>query len=270
MREQAHPNGLRTHHFDLDGDDVLAALTTRLGGRSDGPYAGCNLAFHVGDDDASVVANRALVCEALDVEHLTIADQQHDRRVAAIDHGLAGAGHGSLADAVARLPATDALVTDVPGVALAILVADCAPVVLHDPVRRAVGVAHAGRRGAVLDVVGATVATMAQRYGTDASDLRAGIGPCIAAPSYKLGGRELDEARDAFGDGPGLLRPTTDGHATFDLPGAVRRLLRDAGVGEDRIEDAAVDTRTSTGTWFSHRAQRPCGRFALVAALRDR
>jgi YfiH family protein len=266
MEERAHANGLRTVHFALDHPGLLAALVTRHGGTSAGSYAGCNLAFHVGDDPDAVLTNRALVCDALDVEALTCADQQHDGRVAVIDRSLAGAGHASLADAEARLPATDALVTDVTGIALAILVADCAPVVLHDPVRRALGVAHAGRRGAMLDVVAATVATMVERYGSDRRDLRAGIGPCIGAESYELGGIELDEVRGAFGDE--LLRPTRPGHGTFDLPAAVVRGLVDAGVAEDRIEVAGVDTRTATDTWFSHRAERPCGRFALVAALR--
>jgi YfiH family protein len=267
VREQAHLDGLRTHHFDLDGPDVLAAVTTRLGGCSTGAYAGCNLAFHVGDDDEAVLANRALVSMALGVDRLTVADQQHGRAVVRVDEDLAGAGHASVADAEARLGAVDGLVTDRPGVALAVLVADCAPVVLHDPVRRAIGVAHVGRRGAVLDVVGATAGAMADAFGTDPTDLRAGIGPCIGAASYELGGPELEETAEAFAD---LLEPTRPGHATFDLPAAVRRRLEAAGVAGDRIEAADVDTRTATDTWFSHRAERPCGRFALVAALRHR
>ena len=276
--ERTHPNGVRTVHFDaafqadLDAGDpsLLAAVTTRHGGLSTGAYGGCNLAFHVGDDPAAVLANRALVCEALGVAQLTVADQQHGRTVAAIDDDLAGAGHLSLADAEARLGAVDGLVTDRPGVALAVLVADCAPVVLHDPVRRALGVAHVGRRGAVLDVVGATVTTMAERFGSDPHDLVAGIGPCIAAAGYELGGVELEETAATFD--PGLFGPTRPGHATFDLRAAVRfRLLAAgvaAGVAEDNIEFADFDTRTGTDTWFSHRAERPCGRFALIASLR--
>ncbi|HJR24584.1 MAG TPA: laccase domain-containing protein, partial [Acidimicrobiales bacterium] len=115
------------------------------------------------------------------------------------------------------------------------------------------------------DVLGATVATMTEQFGTDPADLVAGIGPCIAAAGYELGGSELEEAAAAFGD---LVSPTRPGHATFDLPAAVRRGLVAAGVAEDRIHAAGVDTRTAAGTWFSHRAERPCGRFALVAALR--
>jgi YfiH family protein len=262
---QVHANGVQTWPVDL-GDGVLAAVTTRHGGHSTGAYAGCNLAFHVGDDPAAVRANRALVCAALGVDRLTVADQQHGRTVAVVDEALAGAGHDSLEDAVARLPATDGLVTDVPGVALAVLVADCAPVVLHDPVRGALGVAHAGRRGVVLDVLGATIDALRERYGTAPGDLRAAVGPCIGPASYELGGAELEETSAALGDD--LLVPTRPGHARFDLPTAVHRRLAESGVPADQVQGVAVDTFTATDDLFSHRVERPCGRFALVAALR--
>jgi YfiH family protein len=266
LREQAHANGVRTWHFDLDGPDVLAAVTTRHGGRSAGPYRGLDLAFHVGDDPGAVAENRALVCEALDVPSLTVPDQRHGRAVAVVDAASAGAGHRSQADAEATLPATDALVTDLPGVALAILVADCAPIVLYDPARRALGVAHAGRRGVVLDVVGATVGVLAERFGSAPADLLVGVGPCIGAESYELGGPELAETRAALGDD--LLTTTRPGHARFDLPGAVLRRLGEAGVAVEQIQTAGVDTLAADADLFSHRAERPCGRFALVAALR--
>src|SRR4051794_12247375 len=135
MRRRVHANGVVTWAFALDGPDVLAVATTRPGGVSEGAYASLNLGLHVGDDEAAVAENRRRLVEALDVSTIPVADQQHGTRVAVVDDGLAGAGFGSLADAEARLGATDALVTSVPGVALGILVADCAPVVLVDRVR---------------------------------------------------------------------------------------------------------------------------------------
>ncbi|MEQ1786233.1 MAG: polyphenol oxidase family protein [Acidimicrobiales bacterium] len=263
--ERTHVNGVHTWAFDVDGDEVLAVVTTRHGGRSIGPYEGLNLAFHVGDDPTAVTANRTLVCEALGVDRLTVADQQHGRRVAVVDAALAGAGHDSLADAQTRLGSIDAMVTDVPGVALAILVADCAPVVLHDPAHRALGVAHVGRTGAVLDVVGATVDAMTEHFGTRPADLVVGIGPCVAAAGYEIDGPAVDEVRAAFGDR--LLEPTRPGHATFDLLAAVLERLAAAGVPADQIQATAVDTRTHDAL-FSSRAHRPHGCFALVAALR--
>jgi YfiH family protein len=266
VRKQSHAGGLCTWHFELDGPGVVALTTTRHGGRSAGPYGGLNLGYHVGDDPDHVAANRGLLCHALGFETLTVADQQHSRRVAVVDDALVGAGYRSDADARDRLGETDGLVTDQPGVALGVLVADCGPVVLFDPVRRVLGVAHVGRRGAVVDVVGATVDVMAGTFGTDPGDVRAAVGPCIGRASYEIGGPALDEVRQALGDD--LLEPSRPGHARFDLVSAIRRRLAGAGVPDDHVEVAGADTFTSTANVFSDRAERPCGRFMLIAALR--
>lgn len=266
MRAVQHANGLETWHFGFDGDAVLAACTTVHGGRSGGPYASLNLGLHVGDDPELVVANRALVCAALGVDRLTVADQQHGRHVRRVDAALAGAGHASLTDAEARLGSVDALVTDVPGVALAVLVADCAPVALVDTGRRVLGVAHAGRQGVELDVIGALVADMVGHFGVDAADLLAGVGPCIGAAHYEIGEPALSATRRRLGDE--LLQPTRPGHARFDLLGGVLRRLAEAGVPTGNVEVAGIDTLTATDDLFSDRRERPCGRFMLVAALR--
>jgi len=255
-----------TWHFAFDGPGVLAAVTTRHGGTSTGPYSGLNLAYHVGDDPARVADNRRLLGDALGVGDVTVPDQQHGRRVAVVDDALAGAGYPSDDDARRQLPATDALVTDRPGVSLGVLMADCGPVVLFDPARRVLGVVHSGRRGTVLDVVGAAVATMHDRFGSDPADLLAGVGPCIGGDHYEIGGPALAETVDALGDR--FLAPSRPGHARFDLPGAIRWRLLQAGVPAEGVEMAGVDTFGATADLFSDRAARPCGRMLLVAALR--
>lgn len=256
--------GLRP--FELSGPDVTAVMTTRSGGVSAGVYEHLNLGFHVGDDPAAVAENRGRVSRALDVASITVPDQQHGTRVAVVDHELAGAGFESLADAEARLGSTDALVTDVPGVALGILVGDCAPVVLHDPVRSALGVAHVGRAGAVDDVLGVTIRRMADAFGTDAGNLRVGVGPCISPAGYEIGGSALGHTREVLGDD--LLEPTRPGHAAFDLLGAVVRRLREHGVAAPQVELPRTSTDADPRL-FSDRAARPCGRQMLVAVLRS-
>lgn len=266
MRAERHANGVVTWSFDFAGPDLVAAVTTRAGGTSDGVYAGCNLGGHVGDDPARVAANRVLVAEALGLGELTIADQQHGRRVVVVDEDLAGAGHDPGAALDPRLVGVDGLVTDVPGAAVAILVADCAPVVLADPVRRAIAVVHVGRTGAVLDVVAAGVEALGRLVGSAPADLVAGVGPCIGATAYEIDGDALAEVRDAFGDD--LLEPSSGGRAHFDLRTAVLRRLTGAGVPGDRIEVVPATTDSAPDDLFSDRAARPCGRFAVVAALR--
>jgi YfiH family protein len=255
--------------FPFNGNGVIAVVSTRHGGVSTGAYASLNLGDHVGDDHEAVLENRRRLCAALGVDRLTVADQQHGARVAVIGPALAGRGHDGAADARAALPDTDAMVTSVPGVALATIVADCAPVVLYDPVRRAVGVAHCGRRGAVLGTLPATVRTMGEAFGCRPEDLLAGIGPAIGADSYEIGTAEADQVSEAFGGAAstGLLMPTRPGHCTFDLLAALRLQLRDAGVDDRNVHPMGVDTKTSTADFFSDRAVRPCGRFMAVASL---
>lgn len=249
--------------FPFDGPSVRAVVTTRAGGTSEGVYGSLNLGNHVGDDPAAVRRNRDLVAAALGVPALTVADQQHGATVAVVTAADAGLGHDGRAASAARFPATDALVTDVAGLALAILVADCAPVVLWDPVRHAAGAAHAGRPGVVRGVVGATVARMTAEFGSDPADLVAGIGPCVGYDSYEV--RDIDaESLDAVL--PGFTRASRPGHRFLDVGGAVERQLAGAGVGT--VHRMRVDTRTSTDTFFSDRAERPCGRFMAVVALR--
>jgi hypothetical protein len=163
-------------------------------------------------------------------------------------------------------PAVDALVTDRPGLLLGIVTADCAPVLLHDPVARVIGAAHAGWRGAHGGVIGNTVAAMVG-LGARPERIRAAIGPAIAQPSY-----EVDQAfRDRFEDGDSRFfaigRP---GHWQFDLPAYVAHRLHEAGV--TAVEDLARDTYADPGRFFSfrratHRGEDTGGRQLSVIGL---
>ena len=265
------PNAPRTlplRQFPFNGTDVTAVVTTRHGGVSTGVYDSLNLGDHVGDDHEAVLENRRRVAEALGADRLTVADQTHGTRVAVITGELAGRGHDGGADARAALPDTDAMVTNLPGVALATLVADCAPVVLFDPPKAAIGVAHCGRLGTVKGTLPRTIETMRDAFGSRPEDLLVGIGPAIGAASYEIGDAQASQVTGAFGDAAdGLLRPTRPGHAAFDLVSALLLQLRAAGVDGRNVHPMGIDTRTSTKDFFSDRAARPCGRFMAVAML---
>ena len=254
--------------FPFDGDGVTAVVSTRHGGVSTGPYDSLNLGGHVGDDPDAVAENRRRLAKALGVDRLTFADQRHTDRVAVVTPEQAGRGHDGTGDATAAFPATDAMITNLPGAALAILVADCAPVVLFDPVHGAVGVAHSGRVGTLRGVVPKTVESMTATFGSVPGDLLIGIGPAIGAASYEIGATETAEVLGALGaEGTRLLVENRPGHAMFDLVGAIRQQLREAGVRSGNVYDLAIDTRKSTDDFFSDRAARPCGRFAAIARL---
>ena len=127
----------------FDGHPVDALVTSRQGGVSAGPYASLNLGLHVGDSTAAVLENRRRTAAALgaDLGDLVFCHQSHGRNVQVVTAADRGRGTLSQDDAIA---ATDALVTAEPGVVLVVMVADCVPIVLYDPVARVLSCVHAG------------------------------------------------------------------------------------------------------------------------------
>lgn len=163
-------------------------------------------------------------------------------------------------------PEADALVTRLSGFLLAIVTADCAPVLLHDPQAGVIGAAHAGWRGAHGGVIEATVAAM-QKLGARPERMRAAVGPTIAQASY-----EVDEAfRTQFGEGDArFFAAGREGHWQFDLPAYVVHRLQRAGVGA--VEDLAFDTYSAPQRFFSfrratHRGEDTGGRQVSVIGL---
>jgi hypothetical protein len=241
----------------------------RSGGDSAPPYDSLNLGLHVGDDPERVVANRRRVAAALGLplSRFVFADQVHGRQVAVITPDMAGRGTTALADA---LPGTDAMITVEPGLCLLVLVADCVPVLLLDPVRRACGAAHAGWRGTVQDVAGESVRAMVAHFGCRPADLRAVLGPAAGPEGYEVDGPVMNAVTAAFGSGAAaLLRPTRPGHALLDLWAANRHQLRAAGVPDQQIEVAPISTLAASHRFYSARvAAGPTGRFGAGIFLR--
>jgi YfiH family protein len=255
----------------LDASGVTAAVTARDGGVSGGPYATLNLSLSVGDEPSLVLENRRRLAAALGVspDDFVFARQVHGAGVRVVTAADRGSGAYSL-DAVGD---ADALVTAAPGVTLAILTADCLPVVLHDPVAGVLACVHAGWRGTVAGVTAAAVAAM-RDLGASPSDVVAGLGPAIAGDRYQVGPAVHEAVTAAFGPAAaGFLSPDRRPGAVpkgqdrwlLDLSQANSHALREAGVPGDRIHASTIPT--GTGAFFSDRAARPCGRLALVARL---
>ncbi|MBV9735500.1 MAG: peptidoglycan editing factor PgeF [Acidisphaera sp.] len=220
---------------------------TRRGGVSAGPYATLNCSLSGGDDRAAVLENRARAAGAVgaDPARLVGLTQVHGAEVVqVVAPWPPGAG-----------PRADAMVTDVPGVALGIVTADCAPVLFHDPAMGAVGAAHAGWRGALAGILEATLAAMAA-IGAAPSRIRAVIGPCIAQASYEVG-PDLREALLARApDDARFLAPGRPGRWQFDLRGYCAARLRAAGVSVGAVE---ADTCADAVRFFSHRRRVRAG-----------
>lgn len=249
----------------LDALGVDAVVTTRDGGVSTGPYESLNLALHVGDDPAAVIENRRRAATALgaDLDDLVFAAQVHGRSAVLVTEADRGRGAYRMTDAI---PDADALVTNQRGVVLAILVADCVPIVLFDPSAGVLATVHAGWRGTVAGVTDAALDVMAS-LGAQPAGVVAGIGPAVSPRTYQVGDRVARAVRARFGDeADALLVADGPGHWRLDLPEANRRSLQAAGVPVEAISLATVGTGAG-GPFFSDRAARPCGRFALLARL---
>jgi len=153
---------------------------------------------------------------------------------------------------------------------LAILTADCVPIVLHDTVAGVLACVHEGWRGTVAGVTAAALAAM-RALGTRPADVTAGIGPAIGADRYQVGPDVHEAVTGTFGSAAAeFIRPdpSAPGRWLLDLWAANGHTLRQAGVPGPRIHTTDVPTGPDPGHFFSDRTARPCGRLALVARLR--
>ena len=222
-------------------------ITDRYGGASREPYESLNLGDHVGDDPHAVAANRATLARlaGVDPPRLVVMTQVHGATVSVIRA------------APDRAPVVDAMVTDQPDLALAVLVADCAPVVLVDPARGVVGVAHAGRRGLLDGVLDATVTAMRE---LGAEHLEARVGPAICARCYEV----PDEmAADVTARVPAARGSTRWGTAGIDVGAGALAELRRLGVPATSAGPCTYESPAH----FSYRRDGVTGRFAAFVVL---
>lgn len=257
------PNGIAYYTFaSLDAfGDIVHAITTRHGGVSTGRYASLNLTTGTGDDPVAVRENLDRICGVLGLrrEDLVSPNQRHTanvRRIEQADRGQVYTGY-------------DVFVTDQPGVPLVLRYADCTPVVIYDPVRRAAAVIHSGWRGTVQGAARAAVDALAQEYGSRPADMVAGVGPSIGPCCYEVGDDVVSAVRSAF-DRPDELLHAQPGKTRrhFDLWAANRRWLIDAGVRQ--VEVAEQCTACRVDEFYSYRAEQgKTGHFAAVMALRS-
>jgi polyphenol oxidase len=225
---------------------VRAAVTTRSGGVSGGPFASLNLGDHVGDDPQAVASNRARLRAALRLPAEPLWLEQV--------HGAEVARFGGLGDP----PRADAAVTDRAGEVCAVMVADCLPVLFASRSGGTVGIAHAGWRGLAAGVLERTIEAMAIPPG----DVMAWLGPAIGPEAFEVG----DEVRAAFCEqAPAAGRhfvANARGRWWADLAGLARDRL--AGAGVTAVYGGGPCTFADPGRFFSYRRDGMTGRFAAL------
>jgi polyphenol oxidase len=231
----------------LKAPGIAHGFFSRTGGVSSGIYDSLNCGPGSGDDPEAVVENRRRVMAALSPgAQLISLSQIHSATV----HTLSGAN-------IKIRPEGDAMVTAVPGLALGILTADCAPVLLADPVAGVIGAAHAGWKGALGGVLEATLEAM-EKLGALRGRIQAAIGPCIAQDNYEVGW----DFRDRFLE-QGLkhrrffVPSDKEGHYRFDLPGYAAHRLTAAGAGS--VQSLGICTYPAGNGYFSFRRTTHAG-----------
>jgi YfiH family protein len=252
---------------DLLEAGVVAAFTGRAGGSSAPPYATLNLGLAVGDDLRRVLANRRRVATVLGLagHPWALARQVHGATILRVGTGGPGAGGLGPGPPEGKVPLGegDGLVTGEAGVVLAVLTADCAPVLLADPGAGVVGAVHAGWRGLAAGVVEVGVAAMAG-LGADPAAVVGLVGPAVGGCCYEVG----PDVREAVGDRyPAALATTRDGRPALDPAAGAAQALERAGVGQVRV--AGECTVDLAERHFSHRRDhgrtgRQAGLIALV------
>ena len=222
---------------------IRHAFFTRGGGVSEGLFGSLNCGFGSGDSPERVARNREIAMNhiGLPADRLVTVRQVHSATVVIVEQPW----HRE------ESPSADGLVTAVPGIALGVLAADCAPILFHDPMAGVIGAAHCGWRGSLGGVIEVTLSRMAA-LGATRSRIRAAIGPCIARRSYEVGPEfpqpfiEEDPGNIRFfAPAPGL------GRFLFDLPGYIAHRLVRTGIAT--VEVAPHDTFADEERFFSYR-----------------
>ncbi len=253
---------LRYFHFDLYRlPGLVHAVFTRRGGVSPAPWISLNLGGLSGDKKENVVENRRRIFEAVGrpVESIYDAWQVHGTNVVCMDRPR------PLDEAHVK---ADAILTDNPQVTLFMRFADCVPVFLFDPVRRVVGLAHAGWQGTVKQIARVTVERMSAEYGSHPGDILAVIGPSIGPDHYEIGPDVAGQVKAAFADDAGQFLSERNGKTFFDLWKTNQVILEYAGI--KHLQVAGQCTACHTEDWYSHRAEQgKTGRFGALIALKE-
>lgn len=241
-------------------EDIKHLSTTRIGGYSEGKYAGFNIGLNVNDQPAHVEKNIELLARALgvDKENLIFPGQTHSANV------------GLVSKNEKNLPETDALITNQKGLVLSVQTADCVPVLLYDPGNKAIAAIHSGWKGTVQKIVSKTVEAMEKSYNTKPKNLLAGIGPSIGPNKYEVGSEVVKKMTAAGLNNPDIILPhTSKDKAYLNLWAANKKLLLDAGLKDENIEISGLCTYTDEQYFYSARRDGiETGRMATCIMLK--
>lgn len=237
------------HYYQLD-ETVTAFTTTRHGGMSKGNFGELNINPFRGDAPEAVEANRLAVAQTLRLppDRIIRQHQVHGVECRQITEDFFSL---SASDRQQLLEGVDAVITNISQICVGVFTADCVPILLFDPVQKAVGAVHAGWRGTLQRILAKTVVAMHEAYGSCPSDLKALIGPCISEKNFEVG----QEVYDLFAKSDFDMGRIATLHDKWhiDLPLANQLELEAVGVKTENIQLSGICTFDHSDDYFSAR-----------------
>jgi len=250
--KKIHINGLELWQFEKLGQEnsIQHFVTDRSSHSFEREFT---LSFSSSPDKTFIQENRSLLAVAMGIEstHLHFPSQVHKTRIV----------HVTGDTRKEELLETDALITNMAGVCIAVMSADCVPILLYDKKNNAVGAIHSGWRGTVARILEKTLQAMHHTFGTKGEDIVAGIGPSVSQDSYEVGEEVVHEVRQSFDHKHDLMIPVGTSKAKLDLWKANKVQLMEFGVEPSRIEISDLCTVKNNNYFFSAR-KGDTGRFA--------
>lgn len=233
---------------------LFATITDRYGGVSEKPYDSLNLALHVGDNPKSVIENRVRTAAQYGyiAENLIYMDQTHSANITVIEDCAEN-----------RLSNCDAVLTNQSNIPLMVMVADCIPILLYDPIKQAIGAVHAGRNGTFLKILPKSIATMCETYGSGVADIRVYFGPSIKSCCYAVGEEIVAIVKKSFGS---KYLTQREDQWYLDIVSMNLDFLEDIGISKRHIEISSICTCCDKD-YFSYRREGVTGRFAGIIKL---
>lgn len=238
--------------------EVIALFTSRHGGVSKAPFATANLAFHVGDDPKDVIENHDLLANALGYDRQTLIHmrQIHSDKIIVVDETFT----------FDTPPECDALITNRPNIPLMVMSADCTGILIYDPIQKAIGAIHAGRAGALAEILPKTIHAMEQHFGSHREKIHIILGPSIHGCCYEINETIASECETKSYES--ALR-RENGKVFLDVNTILLQQLDTLGIESEKIEVIEQCTSCQHHEYFSYRADaQRTGRIAGVIILR--
>ncbi|SFO99100.1 peptidoglycan editing factor PgeF [Hydrogenimonas thermophila] len=224
---------------------IKYCFTNRHGGVSTPPYDSLNLAFHVGDNQENVIQNRKILQNKFNLQNIVWMDQVHSDNVQTVS-----------SPQTKPLSACDAIITNQPNIALAVMVADCIPILMFDPKRNIIAAIHAGRNGTFLQIAPKTVKVMQKEFGSVPTDIQVIMGPSIHSCCYEIGDDLASIVEKNFS------KNYLNGRM-LDLQKLNCDQLIEAQINKNHIKISKICTCCNSD-YFSYRKEGTTGRFAGV------